>query len=186
MNCPKCGAENPNESCWCGKCGNKLELQERQAEMTTSEVKQPKKKKRKAILAVSIIAALGIIVGIIFMLNPTLTFNEEEKKAVQAVELVQERLLKPESIRLYAVYCYEVEDKEDTCLFIFDYGADNKGGGVSEASALVRYENGTYCIQETTDDNESEVADALVEYAIALIRKDAHPLDKTKIEKAIK
>lgn len=193
LRCPHCDGvietfDETMKKGWCPFCDNLIEdVQARQAEMVgmaTLETKQPKK--RKAILAVSIIAALGIIVGMVFMLNSTLTFNEEEKKALQAVELVQERLLKPESIRLYAVYCWEVEDKYDTYKFIFDYGAENKGGGITEASAVIHYENGEYKIQATSDGNKDKLEQSAADLTIAYCRSEAHTLNEEKIQKAIK
>lgn len=60
MNCPKCGAENPNESCWCGKCGNKL------IEDTISS-NLPKKEPRKRVRGIIRLAIAVVLIVVTFI-----------------------------------------------------------------------------------------------------------------------
>ena len=82
MYCPKCGAENPNDSCWCGKCGNRLNLQEQQAEETFSPVKtqidnNPIKTRKTGIIRFIIAAAAFIVTVIYYIYRSTLGGNGE-------------------------------------------------------------------------------------------------------------
>lgn len=198
LQCPYCGGvietfDETMQKGFCPFCDKLIEdVQERQAEMVgiatieQAKTKQKKHKNWKIVLPISIIAVVAIVAIMIFTLNPTLTFNEEEKKAIQAVELVQERLLNPQSITLYAVYCWKIEDEYDTYKFIFDYGAENKGGGITEASAVIHYENGEYKIQATSDGNKDKLEQSAADLTISYCLSEAHPLNTEKIQKAIK
>ena len=72
MNCPKCGAENPNDSCWCGKCGNKLPddcsatiPSEQQAPMPVAY--QPIKKTKKRVRGIVRLAIAVVLIVVTFI-----------------------------------------------------------------------------------------------------------------------
>lgn len=162
LRCPHCGGviETFGETMkkgFCPFCDTLLEnVQERQAEMVemlSLEAKQPKKKKWKIILPVSIIATLGIITVMVFILNPTIFFSGEEKVVYSAVKEIQKTLLRPESMRLSNISMGN-EENGDTFILV-DFNADNKGGGITEATALVIYNSVGYRIATRTDEDYS-------------------------------
>lgn len=163
LRCPHCGGvietfDETMKKGFCPFCDTLIEdVQEQQTEMIgmaigeQSRTKQPQKRKWKVIIPLSIFVVLGIVTAMVFMLNPILFFSEEERIAFSAVKEIQNTLLRPESMRLSNIYMGN-EESGDTFILV-DFNADNKGGGITEASALVICESGNYKIKARTDEN---------------------------------
>lgn len=83
MICPKCGTENSNDSCWCGKCGNKLTLQEQQTEEAFPPVEtqvnqnNATKTKRSGMIRFIIAVVALIVIVIYYVYQSTLGGNGE-------------------------------------------------------------------------------------------------------------
>ncbi len=219
--CPNCGAENSNESRWCGKCGKELsgtgicyegiqrtsqtgdqvspnrgvlieDAQDWQgkasgtADVKQNEMTQQKKKEHRIIILVVVFAILGIIAVLAFLSNPALLFSKEEKMAFSAAKEIQQTLLRPESMRLENLAIRTLDDGD--IHIVVDYNAENKGGGITEASALVGYEDGECEILQQTDGKYGSSENNFAEAVIGFARLEATSLDSDaveKIEKAI-
>lgn len=91
MNCPKCGTENSNDSCWCGKCGNKLiensissDLAKQQATIPVYTTHQSKKKSRKRVRGI-----IRLAIAVVLIVMTFITFINTSYASYSFKELLQ-------------------------------------------------------------------------------------------------
>jgi serine/threonine protein kinase/predicted Zn-dependent protease len=89
MKCPKCQAENPNDTLFCGKCGTKFEAEEKEAASLTKTIETPTEELTRG----SVIADRYEVIEELGRGGMGKVFRVEDKKIKEEVAL---KLIKPE------------------------------------------------------------------------------------------
>lgn len=185
MNCPYCGQPNPEEVRFCGQCGKAISGKEDQAE----------NKKRKILIAVSVLTASVIIMVLCVAIlpnsnifEPKMVLTEEEQVAVDSVRLIRNQYDSPQQIEFQEMYYYYMDDSayefltqnsdvDSPLKILVTYSTDSQ----SEVMAIVVHRKSGYSFQLRSDtDGESTTR---IVYNNHLT--DSVPLDIDKIEDAV-
>lgn len=151
--CHECGKELSDKATNCPHCGYPLEVQKNDEntavnQFVNQEESSNSSKKRKIIISV---VAACIVIVILLLFGGQIFQGKKTKHALDAIGLIQNELLVPDSIQIYNI----VTDEEAITFFIY-YGAQNRGGGVTDTDCIVSLGSNSVFHEDT---DVSDIAD---------------------------